>query len=149
MPRFALSLHLAGPFSTHPTHFDLFLEHGSELLTWRLSQPIHIHPYTSSATPIEPHHLKYLDFDGPLSNGRGSVTRLLYGNLLALTIEPHAFQATLSANNRQLQLTIQHSTASEATTEPEATEVSDTSEKPHLWVARLVAVPDSTTVTPD
>ena len=69
MPRFAVLEH------DHPTlHWDLLLEHGDVLLTWRLSTP----PTPGAAVDAEKafdHRLVYLDYEGPVSGGRGSVTR--------------------------------------------------------------------------
>jgi hypothetical protein len=69
MPRFAVLEH------DHPTpHWDLLLEHGDVLLTWRLSAP----PTPGAAVDAEKafdHRLVYLDYEGPVSGGRGSVTR--------------------------------------------------------------------------
>jgi DNA polymerase Ligase (LigD) len=69
MPRFAVLEH------DHPTlHWDFLLEHGGVLLTWRLSAP----PTPDGAVDAEEafdHRLVYLDYEGPVSAGRGSVTR--------------------------------------------------------------------------
>ncbi len=69
MPRFVVLTH------DHPfLHWDLMLEQGDSLRTWRLSQPL------DSAGPIAaealPHHRPaYLDYEGPVSGGRGTVER--------------------------------------------------------------------------
>lgn len=52
-------------------HYDLFLENGESLRTWRLSAP----PETGEVTaePIGDHRTVYLDFEGPVSEDRGDV----------------------------------------------------------------------------
>lgn len=53
-------------------HYDLFLEAGETLLTWRLSEP----PEHGHVVAVrKPDHRKvYLDYSGPLSSLRGWVT---------------------------------------------------------------------------
>src|SRR5688572_17653009 len=69
MPRFAVLAH------DHPTpHWDLFLEAGAVLRSWRL--PSGFGPGGSvPAQPTADHRLAYLDYEGPVSGGRGTVTR--------------------------------------------------------------------------
>lgn len=74
MPRFAILAH------DHPTpHWDLFLEAGRVLRSWRLlaelvpDQPI-------PAEPTADHRLLYLDYEGPVAGGRGSVRRIDAGS---------------------------------------------------------------------
>jgi hypothetical protein len=55
-------------------HWDLMLEAGGVLRTWRLNGP----PRPGSAVTAErvgDHRLAYLDYEGPVSGGRGSVKR--------------------------------------------------------------------------
>ena len=70
MPRFAILAH------DHPApHWDLFLEAGAVLRSWRLSAPL----AAGAVVPAEPtgdHRLLYLDYEGPVSGGRGAVTRV-------------------------------------------------------------------------
>jgi hypothetical protein len=70
MPRFAVLAH------DHPTpHWDLFLESGPALRSWRLLAPLAV----AAEVPAEPmadHRLLYLDYDGPVSGGRGTVIRV-------------------------------------------------------------------------
>jgi len=69
MPRFAILEH------DHPVrHWDFLLENGDILLTWRLSAT----PTPDAGVDAEKsfdHRLLYLDYEGPVSGGRGSVTR--------------------------------------------------------------------------
>jgi hypothetical protein len=70
MPRFAVSIH-DGP---RGLHYDLFLEDGEVLKTWALSQV----PESSveiSCAALADHRPLYLDYEGPISDDRGYVTR--------------------------------------------------------------------------
>jgi DNA polymerase Ligase (LigD) len=70
MPRFAI---LAHDFPA--PHWDLFLEAGPVLRSWRLPAPLS----PGVAVPAEPaadHRLFYLDYEGPVSGNRGSVCRV-------------------------------------------------------------------------
>jgi hypothetical protein len=69
MPRYVILEH------DHPhRHWDLMLEAGGVLRTWRLADP----PRPGAAVAAEPsfdHRLVYLKYEGPISDGRGSVVR--------------------------------------------------------------------------
>src|SRR5262245_56221182 len=69
MPRFVVLEH------DHPhLHWDFMLEAGQSLLTWRIQAP----PQPGRICPAEetfPHRRLYLDYEGPVSGGRGSVKR--------------------------------------------------------------------------
>jgi hypothetical protein len=70
MPRFVILRH----DSPCGVHFDLMLEVGDVLKTWALPQP----PEPGAEMECEAlgdHRPAYLDYEGPISGGRGSVTR--------------------------------------------------------------------------
>jgi hypothetical protein len=70
MPRFVILRHE----NPQGVHFDFMLESGGALKTWTLAQP----PQAGAEIPCETlpdHRLAYLDYEGPISGGRGSVTR--------------------------------------------------------------------------
>lgn len=74
MPRFALVAH------DHPfDHWDLFLEAGPVLRTWRLI-PRLVPGITIPAEATPDHRLSYLDYEGPISGGRGHVSRVDSGD---------------------------------------------------------------------
>ena len=76
MPRFAVLAH------DYPApHWDLFLQAGPVLRSWRLLQTLG----PGAPVPAEPaadHRLLYLDYEGPVSGGRGSVTRIDAGDFV-------------------------------------------------------------------
>ncbi len=65
-------------------HWDLMLETGAALRTWRLDAPPK--PGASvAAEPLPDHRLVYLEYEGAISGGRGNVRRWdagLYSNLV-------------------------------------------------------------------
>lgn len=74
MPRFVVLEHSTPPDSARGLHWDLMFEDGPALLTWALDRP----PAAQSQVAAErlpDHRLRYLEYEGPLSDDRGSVTR--------------------------------------------------------------------------
>lgn len=63
----------------HPfLHWDLLLQGETSARTWRLlRKPCLNEPI--SAEPLPAHRLLYLDYEGPISNNRGMVQRVLAG----------------------------------------------------------------------
>jgi hypothetical protein len=55
-------------------HWDLMLEAGPVLRTWRLAAPLRCGE-AIAATSVFDHRLHYLDYEGPISGGRGRVVR--------------------------------------------------------------------------
>lgn len=98
MPRFVLLYHNCPPGYVRSSHWDVMLETGGELETWALAQlprAWHVaHELTKLACPNCPplsagdtistehlaaHRLAYLDYEGPVSKGRGNVVRIAAG----------------------------------------------------------------------
>lgn len=70
MPRFVILAH-----DWPSPHFDLLLQVGDALKSWRLLAD----PRAAEWVPAEAnadHRLAYLDYEGPVSGGRGSVVRI-------------------------------------------------------------------------
>lgn len=82
MPRFVILAH------DWPTpHWDFLAEAGNVLRAWRLRRG----PLIDVDVPAEPnfdHRLLYLDYEGPLSGDRGTVTRWDGGTCEWLVHEP-------------------------------------------------------------
>ncbi len=55
-------------------HFDFMLEMGGVLKTWSLAQPP-VEGVEINAKALSDHRPAYLDYEGPISGDRGSVTR--------------------------------------------------------------------------
>jgi hypothetical protein len=82
-PRFVLLEH------DHPErHWDLMLEVGEVLWTWRLPEPLPPRQPTIPATRIGDHRLLYLDYEGPVSGQRGTVKREDAGTFTPLELRP-------------------------------------------------------------
>jgi DNA ligase D-like protein (predicted 3'-phosphoesterase) len=60
--------------SPRGVHWDFLLQTGEVLATWALAQPPDS-AETMLAEALPDHRLAYLDYEGPISGGRGSVTR--------------------------------------------------------------------------
>jgi len=74
MPRFVLLKHDTPAGHSKPTHWDLMLEDGAKLKTWTLWQFPEM-GVPCVAIPDADHRIAYLDYEGPVSNDRGFVTR--------------------------------------------------------------------------
>lgn len=73
MPRFVVLTH-----DWPVLHWDFLVEAGDALHAWRLlSEPRADHDIP--AEPNFPHRPLYLDYEGPLSGGRGTVSRWDFG----------------------------------------------------------------------
>jgi hypothetical protein len=55
-------------------HWDFMLETASALATWSLAEPPDSTP-TIAARALPDHRLAYLEYEGPISDNRGAVTR--------------------------------------------------------------------------
>jgi hypothetical protein len=73
MPRFVVLKH-----AWNGVHFDLMLEHCGILRTWALPEPPG-EGRTIAAKALPDHRTAYLDYEGPISQGRGSVSRIERG----------------------------------------------------------------------
>jgi hypothetical protein len=82
MPRFVVLTH------DHPfLHWDLMLEQGDSLRTWRLKKP----PDSKGsivAEALPDHRLTYLDYEGRVSGGRGTVERWDAGEYEVIVLAP-------------------------------------------------------------
>ena len=70
MPRFAVLEH-----RRDGVHWDFLLEHGAGLRSWALQEPI-VAGRDVPARALPDHRRVYLDYEGEVSGGRGSVRRL-------------------------------------------------------------------------
>lgn len=67
-------------------HWDLMLESGDTLRTWRLDSPPDPEPVRAEASFA--HRQEYLDYEGPVSNERGTVQRWDHGEFTWLLDQP-------------------------------------------------------------
>lgn len=88
----------------HPfLHWDLMLERDASLRTWRLAGP----PASGEsveAEPIADHRVMYLDYEGPVSQNRGSVRRWDHGTYQQLDDKADRFQLNGETLNGTLRI---------------------------------------------
>jgi DNA polymerase Ligase (LigD) len=101
MPRFVILEH-----DWPERHWDLMLEDGAKLRTWRLAT-MPAHGMQSAAQAIGVHRLHYLDYEGPVSGGRGSVARWDAGDFAWQRDEPDSVAVILNGGRCQGVLVIE------------------------------------------
>jgi hypothetical protein len=90
MPRFVLLDH------DHPSpHFDLMLEVGAVLWTWRLDRLLEP-GHEQQAERIQDHRVHYLEYEGPVSGNRGRVVRRDEGEFVWLIQEEAHLELRIS-----------------------------------------------------
>lgn len=103
--RFVVLLHQPGVASTRgaKSHYDWMFESEGQLLTWATApmepgiESIQVNDsIVTCCEPLPPHRLAYLDYEGEVSGGRGSVTRLLAGRYAMKRFGDDIFEAELS-----------------------------------------------------
>ena len=92
MARFTISRHSGTPDGKD--HYDLFLERGGTLKSWRLRDVDF--GDAAPATEAPDHDLKYLAYEGKLSGAKGSVAVVDTGTWLEDSWTPKGLQAALS-----------------------------------------------------
>lgn len=89
-------------------HFDLMIEEGDTLATWQfgVSLALLASGGTLSCIRVAQHRPAYLDYEGPVTSGRGTVTRIQSGTckLLSATIANWDFELHSSSGQGRFQL---------------------------------------------
>lgn len=100
MPRFVILDH------DHPSpHFDLMLEVGGVLWTWRLSA-LPVPGQEQDALRLGDHRLVYLEYEGPVSGDRGRVVRRARGELGEVSLGNNSLTAQLRGESFHGQLVL-------------------------------------------
>jgi hypothetical protein len=73
MPRYVILEH-----DRPSLHWDLMLEAGDSLRTWRLAAPPQAGKVVAATATLD-HRRRYLDYEGPVSGNRGCVVRWDHG----------------------------------------------------------------------
>lgn len=101
MPRYVVLTH------DHPfLHWDLMLEQDGRLRTWRLLGE----PQAGAvleAEPLADHRIEYLDYEGPVSGGRGNVRRLDAGEYAVVCKTDGVFSVRLNGKRGNLIATLE------------------------------------------
>jgi hypothetical protein len=83
-------------------HWDLMLEESTELLTWRLfEEPTSTQRIAAEELP--PHRKHYLDYEGPVSESRGSVQQWDTGTYQILSSREGYLEIHLQGEKQQCQ----------------------------------------------
>ena len=91
MPRFAILIH------DHPfLHWDFLLENGESCRTWRLLTDPGLVSNEFEAEALPDHRLLYLDYEGPVSGERGSVSRWDWGSFEWRVNTPDSCEVSLA-----------------------------------------------------
>ena len=84
---------------TGDTHCDLMLEHEGKLITWRLKGlDALVAKGELRGERLPDHRLAYLDYEGPVSGGRGSVRRLAHGSITEMNCSARRICVTLDGD---------------------------------------------------
>jgi hypothetical protein len=103
MPRFVLLFHDCPPILGKPSHWDLMLERDGALMTWNLAElparwqtPSGRDVIELGAARLPDHRLAYLDYEGPVSSGRGEVKRIDRGDYEVVDESPEWLRVRLA-----------------------------------------------------
>jgi hypothetical protein len=102
MPRFVILEH-DRPY----LHWDLMLETGTVLRTWRLEKPPHSQTIIA-ATAIGDHRVAYLDYEGPVSDNRGTLKRWDSGDFDGDALGPEMVLVHLNGSRLEGRLHLRH-----------------------------------------
>src|SRR5688572_8384601 len=100
MARFTIARHTGA--ADGKDHFDLFLERGGALKSWRLRTTEFLE--TTPASEAPDHDLKYLTYEGKLTGNKGSVAVVETGTWIEDSWSPHGIQAALSGKKLRMRL---------------------------------------------
>ncbi|MDD4268966.1 MAG: 3'-phosphoesterase [Pirellulaceae bacterium] len=108
MPGFVVLQH------DHPQslHWDFMLEFDNHLFTWSLPLPP-CYNHLLPATALPGHRKEYLDYEGPVSKGRGRVARWDRGRFELLIREENLLEVNLCGEKLAGRLRIERATASD------------------------------------
>ncbi len=129
MQRFVILFHECPPESPRSSHFDLMLESDGGLRTWAIALlpcgwgvaaglPISADATATesvAATQLLNHRLAYLDYEGPISDDRGTVSRIDAGTFVSIKEATEEWAVELTGQRIRGQVTLQrtHETSSQ------------------------------------
>lgn len=96
MPRYVILKH----DSPRGLHYDFLLETATLLTTWALAEAP-APGCRTSAEQLPDHRRLYLEYEGEISGGRGTVTRWDYGEYIILKRTPANLELALSGQQLQ------------------------------------------------
>ena len=105
MPRFVVLRHELPATSARASHWDLMFEADGALRTWAIEQDLRSVQH-QPAEALALHRLAYLDYEGPVSGNRGTVTCWDRGPFEIERDEPGRFVARLAGEKLQGRITL-------------------------------------------
>jgi len=112
MPRYVILRHEMPPSRERRSHWDLMLERDGVLCTWALPEP----PNESESMSVDrlaDHRLHYLDYEGPVSENRGNVTRWDAGSYELVEADPQRWVVRLAGARMVGRITLQEDAAAD------------------------------------
>ena len=103
--RFSIAKHEMPANSSRHSHFDLFLESEGTLMTWELTSLL-TSQNNQVVRRLANHRLVYLDFQGPLSDDRGTVKLVDTGSLEWVTLESERLIGRINGQTTDGKLTL-------------------------------------------
>ncbi len=105
MPRFVVLRHETPPGADRPAHWDLMFEYGTRLRTWAVCQ-LPSADLDVEAERLADHRCDYLDYVGPVSRNRGTVSRWDAGDYEITCERPDQWTVQLSGQRWTGQLSL-------------------------------------------
>lgn len=103
--RYVILRHETPPSFGRPPHYDLMLERDGALQTWAVERLDEVLAgETVTAEKLADHRLAYLEYEGPVSNDRGSVSRWDAGEYEKIREEAQDIAVRLSGGRFQGEL---------------------------------------------
>ena len=109
--QFVILRHELPPTSARGSHWDLMLENQGVLLTWELPNlppgPLPASFEQLGIRRLPDHRIDYLEYEGPVSNGLGTVQRVDFGNYQLTSGEREEFYLVRAMGSRfQIELLV-------------------------------------------
>jgi|CXWL01.1.fsa_nt_gi hypothetical protein len=111
-PRYVVLRHEPGDAGPAELHWDLMLEFGDSLRTWALTSEPQVGEQIP-ATELPRHRLDYLDYEGPVSRGRGNVSRFDRGTFQVVEESPEQLAIDLYGELLEGRLQLTHDAANQ------------------------------------
>ncbi len=105
--RFVILRHEGSSGYKPGVHWDLMLEFGTSLRTWAMVE-LPQADRVIDAERIADHRLAYLDYEGPISGDRGTVSRCDEGEFQTVSDLPDELLVVLRGRRLQGRLTLRH-----------------------------------------
>lgn len=110
--RFVVLRHEPGEAGPRELHWDLMLEFGDSLRTWALVSEPRVGEEIA-AEELPRHRLDYLDYEGPVSRGRGIVIRFDRGTFEVVEQSPDQLSVDLLGELLEGRLHLTHDAANQ------------------------------------